>query len=341
MRFLRLEWHQRAVYGHFLFLSVWLLFKRIVFRNFAEKEKAMDEFAPKPVKDCYHVYSDGTRVLVLCDTEEDFIYMMNQIAVAAFFCNVNLLSVEVMRTHFHIVVRGQQEKIAKFKIELKRLIVRRYNRDGKGELVKNSISIVADPIKDMEELRRKIIYVFRNSTEAGFKNMPEDYPWGPGRAYCHERRSQNRKVGSLDYREACRMFRTRVKLPENWEYDDKGMLVPESYLDKDYLDGEVFQSPRMFIAFLNVRKKDLAEMEATDARPFLEKKDEGRLLRELETASQKQYGRTIKQLSQADKIELATRFWNEGKTLSIKQLARLTRQNEDVLRAILHVPRRE
>jgi hypothetical protein len=172
-------------------------------------------------------------------------------------------------------------------------------------------------------------------------NMPEDYPWGPGRAYCHERRGNCRKVASLDYREACRMFRTRVKLPGNWEYDDKGMLVPESYLDKEYLDGEVFQSPRMFIAFLNVRKKDLADMEAADARPFLEKKDEGRLLREIETASQKQYGRTIKQLSQADKIELATRFWNEGKTLSIKQLARLTRQNEDVLRAILHVPRRE
>lgn len=296
---------------------------------------------PKPVKDCYHVFSDGTRVIVLCETEEDFIYMMNQIAVVAFFCNVYLLSVEVMRTHFHTIVRGRPEKIAKFKKELKRLIVRRYNRDGKGELVKNSISILADPIKDMEELRRKIIYVFRNCTEAGFMNMPEDYPWGPGRTYCHERKTPYRKVGRLDYREACRMFRTRVKLPANWEYDDKGMLVPEIYLDKDYLDREVFQSPRLFIAFLNVRKKDLAEMEAADARPFLEKKDEGRLLRELETASHKQYGRTIKQLSQADKIELATRFWNEGKTLSIKQLARLTKQNEDVLRAILHVPRRE
>ena len=34
-------------------------------------------------------------------------------------------------------------------------------------------------------------------------------------------------------------------------------------------------------------------------------------------------------------------MWNQGKTFSIKQLARLTRNNEDVLRTILHVPKKE
>lgn len=301
----------------------------------------MEPYVPKPVDNCFHVFSDGTRLVVLCDTETDFIFMMNQLAVAAYFCRLKILGIEVMRTHFHVVVRGDPDKVEKFRREVKRLIVRRYNRDGLGELVKNSIDIRSDRIIDDEELRRKIIYVFRNCTEAGYEFLPEDYPWGPGRVYCHERKEENKKVGNLDYRDICRMFRTRVKLPSHWEYDNNGLLVPSSYIDTEYLKDKVFRSPRQFIAFLSVKKKDLAEMEAADARPFLEKKDEGRLLKEVEALSKELYATTVKQLSQADRLKLATRLWNEGKTTSIKQLARLTRNNEDVLRAVLHVPKKE
>lgn len=298
-------------------------------------------FEPKPVKDCFHVFSDGTRVVVLCDTEQDSIYMMNQIAVAAFFCQLRILSLEVMRTHFHVIVIGSPEKVEKFRRELKRLIIKRYKRDGLADLVKNSIDIRIDPILDDEELRRKIIYVFRNCTEAGFEYMPEDYPWGPGAAYCRQNKTIYRRVGELTYRDQCRMFRTRVHLPPEWEYDLNGMLVPRSYIDLEYITKKVFLTPRQFIAFLNVRKKDLADMEAADARPFLEKRDEAQLLKEIKSASQKLYGALPGQIGQANRLELATRFWTEGKTTSIKQLARLTQNNEDVLRAVLHVPKKE
>ena len=301
----------------------------------------MEPYVPKTVENCFHVYSDGTRLVVLCDTETDYVYMMNQIAVAAYFCHLSILSLEVMRTHFHAIVRGDPGKVEKFRREVKRLIVRRYNRDGLGELVKKSIDIRADRIQDDEELRRKIIYVFRNCTEAGYEFLPEDYPWGPGRVYCHEKKEECRKVGDLDYRDICRMFRTRVKLPADWDYDRNGMLVPASYLDTEYIKNEVFRSPRQFIAFLSVKKKDLAEMEAADARPFLEKKDESRLLKDVEALCRDLYATTVKQLSRGDRLKLAIRLWNEGKTTSIKQLARLTRNNEDVLRTILHVPKKE
>ena len=273
----------------------------------------MDNFAPKVIDDCYHIYSDGTRLSVLCDTEEDYVFIMNQIAITSLYCNVRILCQEVMRTHFHLIARGAPDKIQKYKREIKRLITRRYNRDGLGDIVKDAIQIAVDPIKDDEELRRKIIYVFRNKTTY-------------------------QKVSELDYREQCRLFRTRVKLPQNWEFDAKGMLVPRSYFDTQYLHNEVFLSPRQFIAFLNVKKKDLVEMEAADARPFLEKQDEGKLLKEMEYESTRRFKKPIKQLSQADKIHLATYFWNERKTLSVKQLARLSRLNEAVLRAIVHVP---
>lgn len=302
----------------------------------------MNDFEPKPVADCYHVYSDGTRVPVLCDEDGHFILMMNLIAVVSFYCHLKVLGLEVMNTHFHCILRGSQEGILKFKIEIKRLIVRHFNKDGLPERVKNSIWIQADSIKDKEELRRKIIYVFRNCTEAGYEFLPEDYPWGPGLSYCHPADSdKHKKVSGLHYREQCRMFRTRVKLPGQWEYNSDGMLLPRSYLDLEYLNNEVFLSPRQFIAFLSVKKKDLAEMEAADARPFLDRKDESNLRKEIGRRSQGRYGREVAQLSQAEKMELATQLWNERKTLSIKQLARLTRLNQDVLRVILHVPEKE
>lgn len=298
----------------------------------------MESFVPKKIDNCYHIYSDGTRLAVLCDTDEDYVFMMNQIAITSLYCDVRILCQEVMRTHFHIVAVGEPEQIQKYRREIKRLITRRYNRDGLGDIVKDAIQIAVDPIKDDEELRRKIIYVFRNCTEAGFRLLPEDYPWGPGQVYYRQDKTTYRKVSELDYREQCRLFRTRVKLPQNWEFDAKGMLVPRSYFDTEYLHNEVFLSPRQFIAFLNVKKKDLIEMEAADARPFQEKQDEGKLLKEMEQESMNRYDKPIKQLSQVDKIHLATYFWNERKTLSVKQLARLSRLNEDVLRAIVHVP---
>ena len=214
----------------------------------------MDNFAPKVIDDCYHIYSDGTRLSVLCDTDEDYVFIMNQIAITSLYCNVRILCQEVMRTHFHLIARGAPDKIQKYKREIKRLITRRYNRDGLGDIVKDAIQIAVDPIKDDEELRRKIIYVFRNCTEAGFRLLPEEYPWGPGLVYYRQDKTTYRKVSELDYREQCRLFRTRVKLPQNWEFDAKGMLVPRSYFDTQYLHNEVFLSPRQFIAFLNVKK---------------------------------------------------------------------------------------
>lgn len=299
----------------------------------------MDSFTPKPVEDCYHVYSDGTRVTVLCETDEDYVFMMNLIAVVTYYCHLKILSLEVMRTHFHIILRGKEKEVKKCRRELKRLIVKRYNKMGRGDLVQNSIIIQADPIRDDEELRRKIIYVFRNCTEAGYEFLPEDYEWGPGHVYCHPETRHFKKVADLDYRDQCRLFKTRVKLPEGWEYNLKGMLVPASYIDKVFLRKNVFRTPRQFIAFLNVRKHDLAEMEAADARPFLEKREEGKLLLELKKAALEQFGTELGHLPKADKIVLATRFWNEGKTHSVKQLARLTKTDAEMLRSLFHLNR--
>ena len=301
-------------------------------------EKTMDNtWSQNPVKDCFHIYSDGTLVHSLYDTEDDRVFMMNRIVLSAFSCHLKVIIPEVMRTHFHVIVRGEPEKIDKYLRELKRLIVRYFRRIGKPEAVNNTIRIRADSILDDDELRRKVIYIFRNCTEAGYPYLPENYPWGPGRVFfqTNETAAIRRRVGDLSYREQCRLFRTRIKLPSEWEYDSKGMLIPYSYIDLNYIHGSIFTSIRQFIAFLSVKKKDLQEMEVADKRRFLEQIDESALREQAEEDSRTLFGTTVSELSEANRLTLAMRFWNDRKTFSIKQLSRIVQADVSLLEAVL------
>jgi len=298
----------------------------------------MNEWRPKRINDCFHVYSDGTRLDVLYETDEDKRFMMNLIPIASHFCGLRVICPEVMDTHFHVIIRGPAEKVEKFKREIKRLLVRYYRKDGRGEIVKNNVWIKADAIQDEDELRRKIIYVLRNCTEAGFPLLPENYPWGPGKAFFQADDTYTHKVSDLSYREACKLFRTRVHLPESWRYNSMGILVPRTYLDMTYIKQSVFTSTRQFIAFLNARKSDLTDMESADARSFMEQRDESKIRELAKTRSMEQFKRPIKQLTQSERIIIAKQLWDERRTFSVKQLARATGINVDVLRAILHQP---
>lgn len=293
----------------------------------------------KPIDDCFHVYSDGTRLEVLFETEEDSIFGMNLIPVVAYKCGLTVLSLEIMKTHFHTILRGSAMNIQKFKGELKRLLVKYFISTGRREIVDGSIWIEADAIKTEEELRRKIIYVFRNCTEAGFPYLPENYRWGPGPVYCQKHPAvKYKKIGLLSAREQSRLFRTNIVLPQDWEVDDCGMLVPASYIDLQFIHGRVFSSPRQFIAFLNVKKNDLIEMEAADAKKFMRRREEDVIRKEVNTLAKLKYGVPVKKLRQVARVEIATEIWKSRKTYSIKQLARLTGLNADLLRTILHQP---
>ena len=130
----------------------------------------MENYVPwekHPVEDCYHIYSDGTRVSVLFERDEDKVYGMNLIAVLAFKYHIRVYCDVVMDTHFHLVGKGDPENIHRFVAEMKRLLTRYFRQTHRPELVKEGIWIKADPLPDDQEVMRKIIYVFRNPLDAG------------------------------------------------------------------------------------------------------------------------------------------------------------------------------
>jgi hypothetical protein len=299
----------------------------------------MENYVPwerLPVQDCYHICSDGTRVSVLFETTEDKVFAMNLMATLAFQYHLRTYCPVVMDTHFHDVVQGKPEDVGRFEIQMRRHLARYFHRTGRDYLLKESILIEHECIKDDVELMQKIIYVLRNPMDAGFPYLPENYPWGVGRLFFHpETMVVSRCVSTMTEREKQALFRTRVEIPGDWRVDGNGMLLPRCFVDVDAVQ-RLFGSPKRFLAFLFVRKKDLAEQDAKLARVFLEKRGDTELHAEAEAESQRLFGRRITQLTQAERVQVAAVLWQDRRTLSRKQLARAVRLASDLIEAVFH-----
>ena len=181
-----------------------------------------------PMEDCYHIYSDGTRVSVLFEKPEDFVFARNLIAVLAFKYHIRVYCDVVMDSHFHLVGRGRAQDVELFKSEIRRLLTRYFIQTHRPELLKEGIFVKADPLPDDIEVMGKIIYVFRNPMDAGFPYLPENYTWGVGRLFFHtaDNAVAARRVGDMTLREKWALFHTRVDLPDDWEVDANGMILP-------------------------------------------------------------------------------------------------------------------
>ena len=289
-----------------------------------------------PVRDCYHICSDGTRVSVLFELPEDKVFAMNLMAALAHRYHLRVYCPVVMDTHFHLVAQGRAEDIAAFVMQMKRLLTMYFHRSRRAYLLKDGIWIHPEPIHDDIELMQKIIYVFRNPTDAGYPYLPEDYPWGAGRLFFHPLPGETgKRIGGLTVRQKRDLFRTRIDLPDDWQLDENGMILPCCFVDVKAVHA-LFGSPKRFIAFLFVRKKDLAEQEAKDAQVFLEKRGDTELNAEANAKSAQQFGRRISQLTQAERIEVAKILWQNRRTFSRKQLARAVMMNPAIIEAIFH-----
>ena len=289
-----------------------------------------------PVRDCFHVYSDGTRLSVLFETIQDKVYARNLIAILAFLYHIRMYCDVVMDTHFQLVCHGKPEDIDRFVAQMKRLLIKYFNRTGRAHLLKEGIWIQSDPLKDDVEVMDKIIYVFRNPMDAGYPYLPENYPWGVGRLYFQvDTAVATRRVGDMTVDERRTVLHTRANIPDEWEVDANGMILSRSYIDVDTVR-RLFGSPKRFLASLFVRKKDLAKQDEQCARAFLEKRGDSMLREEAEEQSQQLFHRPITKLTQAERVQVAGILWQERRTLSRKQLARAVKVNPALIEAVFH-----
>ena len=211
-------------------------------------------------KDIWHVYSDGTRADIPFDTDEDKTYVWNSVAICAETTGTRVLVVTINDTHLHILMRGEEEKVTKFKILTMQRLGSRFDR----------VYLACKRVMNRKEAMSKFMYVYRNCLDF-YQKMPGEYPWGAGNIYFSEQKhlSRHSRLGDFSLREQYRFLRTRKKMPVEWEVDANGRILPECFIDYKYVE-QLFRSVKAFIAFLYVRREDETAMKQEIHRNYLE-----------------------------------------------------------------------
>lgn len=287
-----------------------------------------NEWIDKPIDGFYiHIYSNGNNVRNLFETDSDCIFGMNLLPIAAYSFNVQLLMIQVMGTHFHEIAHGRPEDCERMRRMIRRLLEARLAKTGRKEYAPSGIEISIEEIKTENELKNKIIYVYRNAIAAGFPQAPWHYPWGPGDILFANHKTAalvGNRIGDLGVRRRHTLFHTRVQLPEDWRYNDSGRILPHSYLDWKRVE-KLFVSIRAFIAFLHQKKDIEAQIDREAGVSFLNKLSEKDLRKEASTLFQTLFGRDSAAKATIDeRMAVAQKLWGDRRTYSIPQLARVT-----------------
>lgn len=294
-----------------------------------------DFFSPTPVNDCYHIYSNGTAMNVLFTERAEYIFMMNMLAVTSFANHVKLLATQVMETHFHVIASGSHTACSKFtKDLLVKLGIFISERKLSGKL-----EISMDPIWDSNELKNKIIYVYRNAITAGFSFAPWHYEWGPGDIYFvnHEEfRDIGTPIGAISATMRRKLFHTHLALPSDWRVDSEGMIMPHSYIDWQRVE-KLFMTIRAFIAFLYQKKDIEAAINSECASGAYKKYSEKELRKYANDLCIEVFGEPLSKTCFDNKVAIGRRVWASRKNITVSTLSRVVRLDKEVLRQVLGV----
>lgn len=266
--------------------------------------------------------------------------MMNLIAVTAYENDVRILMIQIMSTHFHLIASGQPADCARFTGSLTRKLRIFIIRGGKKELIREGLKVSMDPIWTENELKNKIIYVYRNAIAAGYPFAPWEYEWGPGNILFinHETAAKiGKPLSEFGVMVQRSLFRTKDKLPQHWRCDEEGMILPHSYLDWERVE-KLFRSVRAFVAFLHQKRDQETILDAECARNMTTRLSESRLREEAKERLSSLFSRqSFSKASFEERTALARKLWAERRTYSLSVLSRVVLIDKGTLAQILGV----
>ena len=300
---------------------------------YSKDGRGQNMWVDKPVDDCSHVYSDGTVVNSLFDGRREKIDAMNMIALMAYSCNVRILVQQVMTTHIHVIVSGGLFDRARFAQELKRRL--RILASGKRHSSDGRIPVGNDEISTEKELMNKIMYVYRNAIAAGYPCMPWEYVGGPGDIFFVDHSTvAGNLVSELSVSRRRAMFHTKVVPPVTWRYNDEGLILPHCYVDWKRVE-RLFQSPKVFIAFLQQSKNVEAAIDLECSKEYVKAAGEKELRAECRDLLMNMFGKSSPSKAVLDeRVAVARKLWGDRRTYSLSVLSRVTLVPQSVLTAI-------
>ena len=297
-----------------------------------------------PVKNFGHVFSDGGAADIPFRDDCDKVFAMNLSARLGFSCGVDVLCQEVIETHLHSVIHGEPDNCRHYVAELHRQLICHYKRAGKADLLGKGLFVNILPIETRTSLMNRIVYVMRQVLDTGYPYLPQDYHFGPGNIYLVSEETIRanraaggaiRRIGDMRYRERYMLFRTHVRLPEDWLVDESGLILPSCYLRYDMVN-DLFKTPRSFIAFLHIKKDNDEQIRQLCRRRQIESLTLKDLREKAEALCRSWLGKSLRQASVTERLKTASRMIRDGYAFQSAALAKAVFLSPEDLSDLLH-----
>ena len=187
--------------------------------------------------------------------EEDFKVGMNYVAVLVATLPIEILAFVLMSNHVHFVLMGLYKESLSFINLFKQLYSRYFSlRYSSRELLRENTVDFRELAVGDESLERAIAYVQMNPVAANICLNPAGYPWGTGSSFFNSVKVKGTRAGDLSRRALARLVHSKVIPPSDYVFDDRGVIIPGSYLKVEFVE-RIFRTPNRMNFFLNNSSK--------------------------------------------------------------------------------------
>lgn len=196
------------------------------------------------MKKYYHVCSQGLEKGLIFSCDDDFISGVNDIAICLLKFDVKIVCYCLMNNHFHFILYGEEQACLEFANEYKRRCGIRLRISKMEVNALGNLKLSISEIGDHEYLENAIAYVLRNPLAARINMMPYHYMWSSADIYFRGDTASRggTPVNELPERRRNRILRTKQPLPDCYMVNDRGMIIPESFVDPTLTEA-IFRHP--------------------------------------------------------------------------------------------------
>lgn len=212
----------------------------------------------------FHVCSEGKENRVVCKDDEDLKVAFNFIPICARRSNVIVLMDCVLNSHMHSAILASNYRDAmnfgeSYKKSYSKYFCAKYGGNPEVYIRTDTRPI---PLEDDRHVRNTLCYIPRNSLDAGVS--VDKYKWSSfGIMFSRGLdRTSFTEVSKLKYREKRLLLRTSDDFSNcNWLIDNEGIIIPESYCDREYAESAFFNDERFFLKVLGLTEDKQMELD--------------------------------------------------------------------------------
>ena len=279
----------------------------------------------------FHVCTDGTVLPWIFKDNLDFIAGVNRIGICKIISGVYIWAYTLMDNHVHFVLYGTEEMcrhfITRYKVLTGMWITQKYGKPKHLKEVPTSII----PIRSEEDLLNTIAYVDRNAMVAGFRGLPQEYPWSSSNLLFRSSLNSDTRtlLNQFSENQLRDILKTRISIPGDWAIDGNGMLNPRDFTEWEEVEN-LFKSPIKYLYHLSMKLEGKINQEISMTHKSLIRDNE---LREITIGlCIRDFGQSdISKLSVEKRLKIA-RILKREYTSNRKQISRMLHLNAEILK---------